>query len=321
MFSEASEHKMNDNTAEQKIEHDKIFANKANERISKGSTSSNGSVSSFASSSLENQAKEKLALYVYEYLLHQGATRAAQTFLSEIQWEKNISLGEPPGFLHSWWCVFWDLYCAAPERQDPHNHSPEAKAFHDLNSGNLPSPSYIPQPNNDMSSISGMQANYFQFMNNRYSQARTPSMRMPNQGMGPGVNQSPYTSLDPTCQQQASGTYQNATMMNAMRGFNNGMPSVPHTYGHMAQMNNTSLMGVGPIGPSSMQMGPRPAWNTSSSSFGIDNPDPIKIEPHEGLDDIPVECNESAEIQRIKESMKEEVKKFESENNQYYKMH
>ncbi|XP_025835484.1 single-stranded DNA-binding protein 3-like [Agrilus planipennis] len=77
------------------------------------------------------QAREKLALYVYEYLLHIGAQKAAQTFLSEIRWEKNITLGEPPGFLHSWWCVFWDLYCAAPERRDTCEHSSEAKAFHD----------------------------------------------------------------------------------------------------------------------------------------------------------------------------------------------
>ncbi|EMP24082.1 Single-stranded DNA-binding protein 3 [Chelonia mydas] len=46
-----------------------------------------------------------LALYVYEYLLHVGAQKSAQTFLSEIRWEKNITLGEPPGFLHSWWWV------------------------------------------------------------------------------------------------------------------------------------------------------------------------------------------------------------------------
>lgn len=31
------------------------------------------------------------------------------------------------------WCysVFWDLYCAAPERRDTCEHSSEAKAFHD----------------------------------------------------------------------------------------------------------------------------------------------------------------------------------------------
>lgn len=53
----------------------------------------------------------RLALYVYEYLLHCGAQKAAQTFLSEIRWEKNITLGEPPGFLHSWWWwVILSLY-------------------------------------------------------------------------------------------------------------------------------------------------------------------------------------------------------------------
>lgn len=30
------------------------------------------------------QAREKLALYVYEYLLHVGAQKAAQTFLTEV---------------------------------------------------------------------------------------------------------------------------------------------------------------------------------------------------------------------------------------------
>ncbi|XP_074193950.1 single-stranded DNA-binding protein 4 isoform X4 [Rhinolophus sinicus] len=74
---------------------------------------------------------QRLALYVYEYLLHVGAQKSAQTFLSEIRWEKNITLGEPPGFLHSWWCVFWDLYCAAPDRREACEHSSEAKAFQD----------------------------------------------------------------------------------------------------------------------------------------------------------------------------------------------
>uniref|UniRef100_A0A8C9TWG0 Single stranded DNA binding protein 2a n=1 Tax=Scleropages formosus TaxID=113540 RepID=A0A8C9TWG0_SCLFO len=82
----------------------------------------------------------RLALYVYEYLLHVGAQKSAQTFLSEIRWEKNITLGEPPGFLHSWWCVFWDLYCAAPERRETCEHSSEAKAFHDYSAAAAPSP-------------------------------------------------------------------------------------------------------------------------------------------------------------------------------------
>lgn len=88
----------------------------------------------------DGQAREKLALYVYEYLLHIGAQKSAQTFLSEIRWEKNITLGEPPGFLHSWWCVFWDLYCAAPDRRETCEHSSEAKAFHDYSAAAAPSP-------------------------------------------------------------------------------------------------------------------------------------------------------------------------------------
>nr|XP_006814596.1 PREDICTED: single-stranded DNA-binding protein 3-like [Saccoglossus kowalevskii] len=103
----------------------------------------------------DSQAREKLALYVYEYLLHVGAQKSAQTFLSEIRWEKNITLGEPPGFLHSWWCVFWDLYCAAPERRDTCEHSSEAKAFHDYvsrdyNSAATPSPVLGQMPPNEM---------------------------------------------------------------------------------------------------------------------------------------------------------------------------
>jgi len=39
------------------------------------------------------QAREKLALYVYEYLLHVGAQKAAQTFLTEIRWEKKYHIG------------------------------------------------------------------------------------------------------------------------------------------------------------------------------------------------------------------------------------
>ncbi|EFX69153.1 hypothetical protein DAPPUDRAFT_62513 [Daphnia pulex] len=121
------------------------------------------------------QAREKLALYVYEYLLHVGAQKAAQTFLSEIRWEKNITLGEPPGFLHSWWCVFWDLYCAAPERRDTCDHSSEAKAFHD-----------------------------YPFMGPRYPGGPRPgSVRMPQMGPefgGPPGQPMMPNSLDPTRQ-------------------------------------------------------------------------------------------------------------------------
>ncbi|XP_064626340.1 single-stranded DNA-binding protein 3-like isoform X4 [Lineus longissimus] len=164
------------------------------------------------------QAREKLALYVYEYLLHVGAQKSAQTFLSEIRWEKNITLGEPPGFLHSWWCVFWDLYCAAPERRDTCDHSSEAKAFHDygfVNSGyavngiahNAPAPSPLgqmppqdgmpggpmppgffppppasqPSPHPPSAPHNQMMPQNQPFMSPRYGSPRGP-VRMPNQG-------------------------------------------------------------------------------------------------------------------------------------------
>ncbi|PIO71471.1 hypothetical protein TELCIR_06632 [Teladorsagia circumcincta] len=83
-------------------------------------------------------AKEKLAAYVYEYLVISGATKTAEVFKEEVL--NNVPNGaiKPseigPGFLQNWWMLFWDLYCAAPERRDgPDGQSTqEAKAFHDF---------------------------------------------------------------------------------------------------------------------------------------------------------------------------------------------
>ncbi|KAL5968199.1 Single-stranded DNA-binding protein 3 [Taenia solium] len=99
-----------------------------------------GKPKSFSSPS-DAQANEKLALYVYEYLVYSGAQKAAQTFLQEIGWEKHIVPNEAPGFLFSWWSVFWDLYCAAPERRDVLKHSPDARAFYDYG---LANPGFVP---------------------------------------------------------------------------------------------------------------------------------------------------------------------------------
>lgn len=110
----------------------------------------------------DSQAREKLALYVYEYLLHVGAQKSAQTFLSEIRWEKNITLGEPPGFLHSWWCVFWDLYCAAPDRREACEHSSEAKAFQDYSAAAAPSPVMGSMGPNDAMAAGPMAPGFFQ---------------------------------------------------------------------------------------------------------------------------------------------------------------
>ena len=78
-------------------------------------------------------AKEKLIVYVYEYLIQSGAKQAADLFKDNIGYTKDIKVNDGPGFLQDWWCVFWDLYCAAPERR--HNQpapSNDAQAFHDL---------------------------------------------------------------------------------------------------------------------------------------------------------------------------------------------
>uniref|UniRef100_A0A3Q4MLA8 Single stranded DNA binding protein 4 n=1 Tax=Neolamprologus brichardi TaxID=32507 RepID=A0A3Q4MLA8_NEOBR len=140
----------------------------------------------------------RLALYVYEYLLHVGAQKSAQTFLSEIRWEKNITLGEPPGFLHSWWCVFWDLYCAAPDRRETCEHSSEAKAFHD-----------------------------YPFMSPRYPGGPRPSLRMPNQPPGsiPGSQPLLPNSLDPT-RPQGHPNMGGPMRMNPPRGMGGMGPQV-----------------------------------------------------------------------------------------------
>lgn len=42
--------------------------------------------------------------------------------------ELGVFFGFMSSLVHS---VFWDLYCAAPERRETCDHSSEAKAFHD----------------------------------------------------------------------------------------------------------------------------------------------------------------------------------------------
>uniref|UniRef100_A0A8C1JQQ9 Zgc:110158 n=1 Tax=Cyprinus carpio TaxID=7962 RepID=A0A8C1JQQ9_CYPCA len=176
----------------------------------------------------DNQAREKLALYVYEYLLHVGAQKSAQTFLSEIRWEKNITLGEPPGFLHSWWCVFWDLYCAAPDRRETCEHSSEAKAFHDYSAAAAPSPVMGNMPPNDGMPGGPMPPGFFQpFMSPRYPGGPRPSLRMPNQppvGV-PGSQPLLPNSLDPT-RPQGHPNMGGPMRMNPPRGMGGMGPQV-----------------------------------------------------------------------------------------------
>ncbi|KAM9832511.1 single-stranded DNA-binding protein 4 isoform 7-T7 [Neosynchiropus ocellatus] len=220
----------------------------------------------------DSQAREKLALYVYEYLLHVGAQKSAQTFLSEIRWEKNITLGEPPGFLHSWWCVFWDLYCAAPDRRETCEHSSEAKAFHDYSAAAAPSPVMGNMPPNDGMPGGPMPPGFFQpFMSPRYPGGPRPSLRMPNQPPGsiPGSQPLLPNSLDPT-RPQGHPNMGGPMRMNPPRGMG-GMG--PQNYGGGMRPPPNS-MGPGMPG---MNMGPggRGLWpnpNTNSIAYSSSSP-------------------------------------------------
>ncbi|XP_068280435.1 single-stranded DNA-binding protein 2-like isoform X15 [Nyctibius grandis] len=192
-----------------------------------GKGKSNSSVPS------DSQAREKLALYVYEYLLHVGAQKSAQTFLSEIRWEKNITLGEPPGFLHSWWCVFWDLYCAAPERRETCEHSSEVKAFHDYSAAAAPSPVLGNIPSGDGMPVGPVPPGFFQAL-----------------GGVPGSQPLLPSGMDPTRQQGHPNMGGPMQRMTPPRGM---VPIGPQNYGGAMRPPLNALGGPGMPG---MNMGP-----------------------------------------------------------------
>ncbi|XP_051516548.1 single-stranded DNA-binding protein 2-like isoform X3 [Myxocyprinus asiaticus] len=194
----------------------------------------------------DSQAREKLALYVYEYLLHVGAQKSAQTFLSEIRWEKNITLGEPPGFLHSWWCVFWDLYSAAPERREMCEHSSESKAFHDYSAATAQSPVIGSPPGEGMPIPPGF---FQQFMSPRYPGGPRGSLKIPSQALSPGNQPLLSSGMDPSRQPghpNMSGPMQRMTT----RGM---VPVGPQNYGGGMRPPLNALMGPGMPG---INMGP-----------------------------------------------------------------
>ncbi|XP_023390359.1 single-stranded DNA-binding protein 4 isoform X12 [Pteropus medius] len=183
----------------------------------------------------DSQAREKLALYVYEYLLHVGAQKSAQTFLSEIRWEKNITLGEPPGFLHSWWCVFWDLYCAAPDRREACEHSSEAKAFQD-----------------------------YPFMSPRFPGGPRPTLRMPSQppvGL-PGSQPLLPGAMDPSPRAQGHPSMGPMQRVTPPRGMAN---VGPQSYGAGMRPPPNSLTGPG-LPTMNMASGVRGPWASPSGN-------------------------------------------------------
>ncbi|XP_064137052.1 single-stranded DNA-binding protein 4 isoform X2 [Loxodonta africana] len=224
----------------------------------------------------------RLALYVYEYLLHVGAQKSAQTFLSEIRWEKNITLGEPPGFLHSWWCVFWDLYCAAPDRREAFEHSSEAKAFQDYSTAAAPSPvmgslapndamapsffqgppSSQPPPHNPNTPMMGPHGQ--PFMSPRFPGGPRPTLRMPSQppvGL-PGSQPLLPGSMDPSRVQghpSMGGPMQRVTPPRGMAGVG------PQSYGSGIRPLPNSLAGPG-LPALNMGPGVRGPWASPSGN-------------------------------------------------------
>ncbi|KAM9326751.1 single-stranded DNA-binding protein 3 isoform 16-T16 [Gastrophryne carolinensis] len=232
----------------------------------------------------DGQAREKLALYVYEYLLHVGAQKSAQTFLSEIRWEKNITLGEPPGFLHSWWCVFWDLYCAAPERRDTCEHSSEAKAFHDYSAAAAPSPVLGNIPPNDGMPGGPIPPGFFQpFMSPRYGGGPRPHIRMGNQPPGgvPGSQPLLPNSMDPT-RQGHPGMGGPMQRMNPPRPMGPMGPG-PQNYGSGMRPPPNSLGPGMNMGPGAGRPWPNPN-NANSFPMGPGSDGPMGgmggMEPH-----------------------------------------
>eukprot|EP00069_Balaena_mysticetus_P007071 bmy_18964T0 len=78
--------------------------------------------------------------------------------------------------------VFWDLYCAAPERRETCEHSSEAKAFHDYSAAAAPSPVLGNIPPGDGMPVGPVPPGFFQpFMSPRYPGGPRPPLRIPNQ--------------------------------------------------------------------------------------------------------------------------------------------
>ncbi|KAI1701825.1 single-stranded DNA-binding protein 3 [Ditylenchus destructor] len=133
----------------------------------------------------ELQAKEKLAVYVYEYLVLSGASKTAELFkqekLAPQGIDANVALDSQPCFLQDWFSVFWDLYCASPDQRNRCESSWQAKAFHDRG---FITPSLDPYPmENGMNAaqignyphhLPGMPPNYAQPIQNGFYHPPSP---------------------------------------------------------------------------------------------------------------------------------------------------
>ncbi|KAI6660832.1 hypothetical protein LOD99_13558 [Oopsacas minuta] len=90
----------------------------------------------------KQQSREKLAEYVYEYLIFIGANSTAQSFVHEYiqpSWNKSLpSVADNRSFLISWWSIFWELFSSSTDHK---LESPEGfevnRTFQDLASTSL----------------------------------------------------------------------------------------------------------------------------------------------------------------------------------------
>nr|CAD2170683.1 unnamed protein product [Meloidogyne enterolobii] len=85
--------------------------------------------------SAEAQAREKLSHFVYEYLVHMGASKTADMFKNEVLAHNpniQIDVSAPPGFLSNWFSVFWDLYSVQADKKDKAEPSNDAKTYHKM---------------------------------------------------------------------------------------------------------------------------------------------------------------------------------------------
>uniref|UniRef100_A0A8D0FL60 Single-stranded DNA binding protein 2 n=1 Tax=Strix occidentalis caurina TaxID=311401 RepID=A0A8D0FL60_STROC len=128
--------------------------------------------------------------------------------------------------------VFWDLYCAAPERRETCEHSSEAKAFHDYSAAAAPSPVLGNIPPGDGMPVGPVPPGFFQpFMSPRYPGGPRPPLRIPNQALGgvPGSQPLLPSGMDPTRQQGHPNMGGPMQRMTPPRGMVPLGPQVPST--------------------------------------------------------------------------------------------
>lgn len=249
-------------------------------------------------SQTDAQASEKLAAFIHEYLITTGCPKTAESFkeegLSKFP-NANLSFIKPPGsegtpgFLQSWWMLFWDIYCAAPERRgETVEASQDGKMFHDffINGG-----SFAPNPmmtgpgmfpgGMSMSGPDGMVPGFARFATRppgvppgyifpgdpratmAQAQRMPPNaMRMPNP---PFATPGPGSNMRPGGAPQAMN-YRGPFMDSPSQAFPPGA-MMPNGMGSQAM----SSPGMPPVDGSQFMMGAMPSSSTAMP-FGMGDP-------------------------------------------------